>query len=359
MTQILLTGQDQSICVYLESNTVLPGTYVNAEYNIPEDYRIKQLNKLADAVNSIIAKSENTNTYIEKSNNTIKTNKQTTKGTISIDKTGTVYNFSGTTNNPNNISTYDDVIDHFTEDSIKFFVTGITDSKFSLIDKYFDPVIVSKIGTGLKPSAQQIQTNYVKTPDVTVINLEVNNDTSQLNLTKIINTKPAITPNINKSVIEQKPADISRFVGDSGGNTVKIQNDLSTNNLVRTKIKFGVPGVGISAMILDEGKTDNTPTYVLYLDTPYPIKYVDLGDGTTIFTYLRVEDLPELTANMILFDGYSEEPKIDSEVFIDRGVNSVFERVKKLKNITNLNELTKNGLGFYKINTRGYNFKNL
>jgi hypothetical protein len=57
------------------------------------------------------------------------------------------------------------------------------------------------------------------------------------------------------------------------------------------------------------------------------------------------------------YDGIIEEPKIISEVFIDRGLNSAFERTKKLKNVRDINELSKVGLGYYKINTKGYNFK--
>ena len=46
--QVILGETESQIKVYLESNTILPGTYVNAEYNIPEDYRIQQLEKIAD-----------------------------------------------------------------------------------------------------------------------------------------------------------------------------------------------------------------------------------------------------------------------------------------------------------------------
>jgi hypothetical protein len=65
------------------------------------------------------------------------------------------------------------------------------------------------------------------------------------------------------------------------------------------------------------------------------------------------------SANIILYEGFIEEPKIISEVFIDRGLNSGFEKIKKLKNVTTLNELNKMGLGYYKINKKGYNFKNI
>ena len=97
--------------------------------------------------------------------------------------------------------------------------------------------------------------------------------------------------------------------------------------------------------------------YILYLDTENPIKYVDLGNGLSRFMFMRSHNETEPTANMVIYDSIIEEPKIISEVFIDRGLNSAFERVKKLKNIKNINELTKTGLGYYKINTKGYNFK--
>ena len=131
------------------------------------------------------------------------------------------------------------------------------------------------------------------------------------------------------------------------------------NNNIRTKIKFLVPGLNFYAMILSEDSNTGYAEYVFYLDTENPIKYIDLGNGLTIFSYLRLDNLPEETANMVLYNGYVEEPKIISEVFIDRGINTAFEKVKKLKNIKNLNELIKTGLGYYKINTKGYNFKNI
>jgi hypothetical protein len=73
---------------------------------------------------------------------------------------------------------------------------------------------------------------------------------------------------------------------------------------------------------------------------------------------MRSHNQIESEANLVVYDGIIDEPKIVSEVFIDRGLNSAFERMKKLKNITSINELNKLGLGYYKINTKGYNFKN-
>ena len=55
--QVILGETESQIKVYLESNTILPGTYVNAEYNIPEDYRIQQLEKIADKLTILPSKN--------------------------------------------------------------------------------------------------------------------------------------------------------------------------------------------------------------------------------------------------------------------------------------------------------------
>ena len=108
-------------------------------------------------------------------------------------------------------------------------------------------------------------------------------------------------------------------------------------------------------MILLE--SDTRKEYVLYLDTPNPIFYVDNSDGTTIFKFMRNNVDDKITPGLNYYSDIIDEPKILSEVFIDRGVNNAFEPIRKLKNINDLNELVKAGFGYYKINTKGYNFK--
>lgn len=267
--QVLLSDNENLIKVYLESNTVLPGTYINAEYNIPEDYRIQQLNRIADKFVTYPVKNAAT----------------------------------GYTTNTKIISTFEDVIDHFSDAEDKYFVTGYTESKFNLVSKFFSKAAImniNKINSGLK---------------------------------------------------------YKELIGDDSGKIVEMERNPETNQIIRTKIKFIIPGLDISAMILVDG--DKNPEYVLYLDTENPIKYVDFGDGYTIFKYMRSNIEEPETANIIFYDGFIEEPKIISEVFIDRGLNSGFEKMKKLKNVTDLNELNKMGLGYYKINKKGYNFKNI
>jgi hypothetical protein len=111
-------------------------------------------------------------------------------------------------------------------------------------------------------------------------------------------------------------------------------------------------------MILNETNTGYYE-YILYLNTENPVKYIDLPEGFTIFTYMRSHIETEPTGNIVAYDGIIDEPKIISEVFIDRGINSAFEKIKKLKNVKSLEELNKLGLNYYKINTNGYNFKSI
>ena len=271
MIGIKLNNKDNSIIFNIESNTVLPGSYIDASYNTPINYKLEQINNLVDNAMRISNNQENDIVNY-------KTNKKI-------------------------ISTAEDVKKFFTPSITKYFVTGKTDSKFALINKYFNKKDV-------------INTNQIS---------------DQISFTQT--------------------------VGDDNGNIVVLNHLTDLNTNVRINIKFIIPGLGISAMILvDDPKYAE---YVLYLDTENPVKYVDFGNNLSIFSYMRSNVVTPPTPNLVLFDGLIEEPKIVSEVFIDRGLNSAFERAKKLKNVKNINQLSKLGLGYYKINNKGYNFKNI
>lgn len=124
---------------------------------------------------------------------------------------------------------------------------------------------------------------------------------------------------------------------------------------IRVGKRIEISGTNITGMILLE--SDERIEYVLYLDTPNPVFYVDNLDETTIFKFMRDNHDDMITPTLNYYSDTIDEPKVLSEVFIDRGVNNAFEPIKKLKNVKDLNELTKTGFGYYKINTRGYNFK--
>jgi len=203
------------------------------------------------------------------------------------------------------ISSYDDIIEHFKPANDKYFITGITQSKAELISKYFKKSDFIESDEGVNPL---------------------------------------------------KKLEFNKIVGDENNELLIEPIDVESNMIIRTRVKLDVPGLDLYAMILTENAS-GLIEYVLYLETENPIKYIDLGNGLSRFIYMRSHNETEVTANMVLYDGIIEEPKIISEVFIDRGLNGAFERTKKLKNVRNINELSKMGLGYYKINTKGYDFK--
>jgi hypothetical protein len=124
---------------------------------------------------------------------------------------------------------------------------------------------------------------------------------------------------------------------------------------IRVGKRIEVSGTNIVGMIISE--SEERVEYVLYLDTPNPVFYVDNSDKTTIFKFMRNNLDEKVTPTLNYYSDTIDEPKVLSEVFIDRGINNAFEPMRKLKNVKDLNELTKTGFGYYKINTRGYNFK--
>ena len=193
--------------------------------------------------------------------------------------------------NEKNISTLEEVKQHFLDVPEKYFIIGKTDSKFSLLDLSFTRE------QALKLYGEEANKGF---------------------------------------------ADLSDMVVPAPKN-------------IRVGKRIEISGTNIVGMIVSE--SEDRTEYVLYLDTPNPVFYVDNSDKTTIFKFMRnnIDDLIKPTLNY--YSDTIDEPKVLSEVFIDRGVNNAFEPMRKLKNVKDLNELSKTGFGYYKINTRGYNFK--
>lgn len=216
-----------------------------------------------------------------------------------------------------NNNTYNELKTYF--ESSDYFVTGTTNSKYNtIITSYIEPTINSIVETKVGVY------NKVATPTVTKLNKNVS----------IINGRNTnLLDQTHKEIVLPEPSPLTRL-----------------------NKKILIHGTDIYAMILSEGTIIE---YVLYVGTQYPIKYIDFPDGKTIFKYKRSPDYNQTKANIVLYNRLIDEPKILSEVFIDRGVNNAFEPVKRLKNVDNLKELSKIGLGYYKINTTGVNFKQI
>jgi hypothetical protein len=123
-------------------------------------------------------------------------------------------------------------------------------------------------------------------------------------------------------------------------------------NLYDGKFKKGVPVTGTSGNIGTYWGPDASNTYTAY--TINDIDYYDYVDGTTIF----IVKSSGITSNMMVCSGLTknevllnviDEPEIQSDVFIDRGKVSAYERVQRLNEIDNIGELMTYGYKFYNI----------
>ena len=222
------------------------------------------------------------------------------------------------------ISTEEDIKEHFSDKDDKYFIKGSTDSKFSLLDLSF--------------------------PMDRAMALEKESDGDQA---KTLLKNPRIDE-LQGLPLDQITQDIREEL-DNGIEEVVSVNPITPTPEIRYGKRIEISGTNVVGMILLE--TKKRVEYVLYLDTPNPIFYVDNPGNFTRFKYMRnnIDDKVKPTLN--LYSDTIDEPKVLSEVFIDRGVNNAFEPIRKLKNIKDLNELTKSGFGYYKINTKGYDFK--
>ncbi len=260
MATILINGKDKVINVYLESRIDPNGSFV-LPYQYESNDRIAQI-EATITDNELFAKGKPTKNYVT---------------------------------NKNNISTFEEVKNHFLPSTEKYFIEGVTDSKFSLLDLSYPKNVALK----------QFENERTDKP------------------IKIVDGKGTI----------EKPAPENIRVGK----------------------RIEISGTNVVGMILLE--SDARIEYVFYLDTPNPIFYVDNATGNTIFKYMRNNLDETVKPGLNYYSDMVDEPKVLSEVFIDRGTNNVFEPIRKLKNVKDLNELVKTGFGYYKINTRGYNFK--
>jgi hypothetical protein len=84
------------------------------------------------------------------------------------------------------------------------------------------------------------------------------------------------------------------------------------------------------------------------------VNYYDYVDGTTIF----FEESSGLTSNNIVAVPITKEevlikvidqPQIQTDVFVERGKNSAYERVLRFGEVDNLGDLLNYGYGFFNV----------
>jgi hypothetical protein len=121
-------------------------------------------------------------------------------------------------------------------------------------------------------------------------------------------------------------------------------------------VEVTIRGTDILAKITYEDTPPN-PTvawYSMYLGTGFQIDYVD-NNGITTYKFKPIADnlQSDSTAFTMAYWNLIDEPKFDSNLFISRGVNNVFESFMRLKTVANVQELENTGFGFYKFYDNG------
>lgn len=87
----------------------------------------------------------------------------------------------------------------------------------------------------------------------------------------------------------------------------------------------------------------------------YPSIWYEEKKGVTTYKYKvpKATGYSNDTAFILQYWGIIDEPNLDTNLFINRGVNNVFESFKRLKTVTNIQELEKTGFGFFKLYSGG------
>ena len=153
------------------------------------------------------------------------------------------------------------------------------------------------------------------------------------------------------------------FTGDSENN---IESQISNQTFMisgytsskLTNLKLYGPTKYNTSVIVkrrneDYGRvTEITDSYTAY--TIQNVDYYDYPNGKTVY-FMESNGLTEemldvqpITKEEVLF-GVVSSPEIQSQIFIDRGKNSAFEKLQRLGEVDNMGDLVSYGYGFFKI----------
>jgi hypothetical protein len=137
------------------------------------------------------------------------------------------------------------------------------------------------------------------------------------------------------------------------GITLSRINELTPYGNLTPQQRIGLP-------IIQNGQIWGTITNIDPLFTAYTINsvdYYDFSGGTTIFfeqsygfTADNLTAVP-ITKNEALLK-VMDQPQIQTDVFVERGKNSAYERVQRLGEVDNLGDMINYGYGFFNVENK-------
>jgi len=158
-------------------------------------------------------------------------------------------------------------------------------------------------------------------------------------------TLPYVTPETGYTQGYQNDLDYTAYTGDTNFTGITYYNAIGLSKLSEYK-KYGGDGYTIATNV--DGET-NTTGYTI--DGVY---YVDYPEGYTVLTgntvgFTKEEIIFEVLSRNEHFLGFVDEPKIYSDIFVERGKQGVMEMNLRLGEIDNMGELSVYGNAYFKV----------
>lgn len=158
-------------------------------------------------------------------------------------------------------------------------------------------------------------------------------------------TLPYVTPETEYTQGYENDLDYTAYTGDTEFTGITYYNAIGLSKLSEYQ-KYGGGGYTIPTSV--DGET-NTTGYTI--DGIY---YVDYPEGYTILTgntvgFTKEEIIFEVLSRNEHFLGFVDEPKIYSDIFVERGKQGVMEMNLRLGEIENMGELNVYGNGYFKV----------
>ena len=158
-------------------------------------------------------------------------------------------------------------------------------------------------------------------------------------------TLPYVIPETGYTQGYENDLDYTAYTGDTEFTGITYYNAIGLSKLSEYQ-KYGGGGYTIATNV--DGET-NTTGYTIdgiyYLD--YPEGYTILTGNTVGFT--KEEIIFEVLSRNEHFLGFVDEPKIYSDIYVERGKQGVMEMNLRLGEIENMGELSVCGNGYFKV----------
>lgn len=153
---------------------------------------------------------------------------------------------------------------------------------------------------------------------------------------------------------------LNTFANIKSDDDIEIANEIANLNVVPNVTVSGVTESRLNEVIgfsdsnnkiTEINNNSNSLNYTGY--TIGNISYIDYDNGLTEFSFTSTTENTQNPTTFLENENFVNEPSITNNIFINRGVNSIFEPMHKLKISKSIEELSKVGFGYFNINKQG------